>query len=280
MAKFRTVAGGFRQEIVEDYQATGAGVVVPTAFDDNFGGRPGLTGATMLAPPVDDPPMDGEAAASLPPSRLINPPVATLAQPPRKATAEKPAAPPVVTSPSGPPPDPHVMQESAMATSPQHTQQERPSVDPAADQMTDRLASLVAHPAVAAILRGDALSQQAEAPAAAVETDTLAPPPLREFVQVTLEGEFGRFRTKASDVIICENHVALLYTRHAGDEDLAYEPPMGRTFLIHVPKTDGDFHRLHVQHFGLITRLEMLGAVIVVLPYSRSEPEAATSEEG
>ena len=168
-------------------------------------------------------------------------------------------------------------------------------------KLTALLEDLVTHPAVAALLPGNPVGSRSSdmravasandltsAPpglfpgdktrAAAMPSDRHRPPtmssrPGPDYVQVTLEGDFGRFRSRVADVVICENHVALIYTGVAGDDDLAYEPPMGRTFYLHVPLVGGEFKRLSVQHFGLVTRLTSLGnMVIVVLPFASPTP--------
>jgi len=50
--------------IFSGYKETGAGVELPHAHEDNYGGRPGMERISgedlVLPPPIDDPPMDGE----------------------------------------------------------------------------------------------------------------------------------------------------------------------------------------------------------------------------
>ena len=48
---FESIAGGLKREVVTEYQSNAIGVVVPSAYEDDRGGRPGLDGDTMLGAP-------------------------------------------------------------------------------------------------------------------------------------------------------------------------------------------------------------------------------------
>ena len=125
---------------------------------------------------------------------------------------------------------------------------------------------------------------QATAPAArdaAPSRQPAADVPPDTFVQVTLEGKFGRFRTKVADVQICDKHVSLLYTG-VGDDDLAYEPPERVPFSIVVPLVDAtgarSSQRVTVMSFGMITRLPHFNAVLAVFPRAAEGTERAEAE--
>ena len=233
---------GGRKEVVTDYEERLGGTVVPTAYNDRYGGRPGLDHETRLPPPIDDPEFDenGDLVATTFPVQQTAAPAAQPAHTPAAASDVRP--------------DALMLPPLELGSSVPHYKTKNPPGD---------------------------LFENTAPQEASVSQNTArhAPPQTHDspsIVAVVLEGEFGRFRTKVSDVQICENHVALVYTGEAGDSDLTFEPPLGSKFTVVVPMKDGNFQRIVVAHYGLITRLDVgcPGTVVVVLPKgSEDTPE-------
>lgn len=266
MGESKEIGGGWRKEIVPEYGHREGGTVVPNAFEDDRGGRPGLTGGTYLEPPVDDPPMD--SVERLPPNRIQVQPVKTVQPQAAKIASTELAlstcvsappslsmnAPPLPTTGSTP-------KETAVAETP-HLVEGPVNIN--------ALAELLSNPEVLARLHERKAS--------------VAPPPAAndgtgEFIEIVMVGSFGRFRSKVADVIICENHVALLYTAETGDDGLAYEPPMDMAFTLKVPYDDASFREYSVQHFGLTTKIKNVGELVVLPKADVPVAESAASEE-
>jgi len=240
-------AGGIAKEIVTTYQRTSHGVVVPTAPTDDFGGREDLNAHTKLPPPIDDPSYDDLLELQ---SRG-----GVLAQ--MKAGSETSGAtPPRQDVPEvkldGRRPSPPQKQTAAGADN--HAQ------SPVSDALLIRLVS-----AVQQLL--DRGTSQAEQPQLDKETKDEA----GTYIELTLEGRWGRFRTRVANIEICPNHVALLYTGEKGDDDLRYEPPLREPFKLTVPMTDGSFNTYDVVHYAFITPIRELNARLVL--FVRYEPE-------
>jgi hypothetical protein len=274
MTEFKDIGQGWKKEVVSEVEVGAVGTKVPNAFEDSFGGRPGLTGATILPPPIDDPPMDGEPvrqAVASPVQPASAPDPAASRSEPSCAQAVPRALPPLPTSGRPAREAPVGDQPSAPATTtpvavPGPAVVSTPPVDATA------LAAALSDPNVAATLRA-ALSPDRED-----ERKSPGEESAKLFVLVVLEGGFGRFRSKATDVIICEKHIALLYTAGVGDGDLAYEPPMDQTFKLKVPMDDSSFKEFTVRHFGLTTVIPGVGT-LVVLPRADEQPEAVEHDE-
>lgn len=303
MPKYKDTGDGWHVEVVEEYTPQGTATKVPNAHRDRRGGRDDMVGGLLLSPPIDDP----ENHDSLPPAKFIG-----EDQPQVEAKSTDPIDSPtgygqivnnrdgvklgflneiiaaaraqrqvVGTADSVPAPLP-LLGKKVVPGGIQEmvNQQVKPSTDSNLDALS--LAKILEEPD--AVQQLIALLQVSDGP--------VSPPPAseakgfdtcvgKEPVEVMLSGKFGRFRTKVSDVIICQDHVALLYTNLCGDADLAYEPPTGAPFTLTVPAAAGKYTNLEVSHLGLITKLPMLASTLVVFMRTDSPmlDERAPGEE-
>ena len=251
MDQTKPIGGGWHKEVAKTYGERLGGVVVPASHADTRGGRPGLDGTTYLEPPIDDPPMDGELpthrvkATSVAQPVQMSPAVATVVP----VTPVASAIPTLVRVPALPTTGSvkeKVVSDSPVATSP---------ID--INALVDLLKQAGTSPATS--------GAQVAIATPAVPVSVGTEPPVPSFVEVGMVGPFGRFRTKVADVIICENHVALLYTKHAGDDGLAYEPPLDVPFTLKVPYDNASHREYTVQHFGLITKIRGVGELVVLI---------------
>lgn len=252
MAQFVKTASGVRREVVKDYQSRGDGIVIPSAFDDDFGGRPDLAHGTTLPPPIDDPTFE-TLLDEYERSDSNKQDTASASSQHNEGSSVKRV--PFVPLPS--------------SARPLHPPQET-SVSTRADTEKSPIRGLV-----------DEIMKDPNKLAQFLESNTgYGGPAAQEnsqaardsYVQVTMEGPFGRFRSKAADVIICENHIALLYTGGVGDDDLAYEPPSNVVVTLKIPLSDDNVRSVDVVHFGLTTKIPNVGT-LVVLPKNNQSQE-------
>ncbi len=253
MNETKNIGAGLRKEIITEYQGRGGGTVVPSAHEDNFGGRPGLDGSTIITNIVDDPSVMDVEENSMglhSPNRAV----AIAASP--TLVAQPPSAPALPPPPS---PDlPAIFQEEVIKVA----QATVPLL--AEDLISSLRMELVSLRNELANSHKDVTSQKADGKGA---------------IEVIMVGEFGRFRTKVSDVKICENHIALIYTGNGDDGDMTYEPPPQTTFVVKLQLENGQFDEYHVRHFGLITQLQAFGVVVVVLVKAADPAEPSETSD-
>jgi hypothetical protein len=258
--KVRHAAGGIKKEVVTEYEPRGGGTVVPTAPDDDRGGRSDLTGNTMLPPPVDDPNLSEDIV--WPPPETPETESAPVSAPPARQTAQQPVATPPQVPALAPPPVP-LMPDVVTKPGPEDVGPAEPvsktKVKLTQEQVEELLEMIAAErlkpPRTVTTNMSISGGGIQEVPAEAT------------FVQVILEGDFGRFHSKVSDVKICERHVALVYTGRSGDDGLRFEPRLDQPFVLKMELEDHTYREFHVAHFGLVTPLDDLGATLVVLPF-------------
>lgn len=257
MAEFKRVSGGVNKEVVKEYTSRGDGVVLPSAYEDDFGGRPDLVHGTKLPKPIDDPSfetlLDGYArnrdAVSSPESNVAK---------------EVRIDPDVSRTPFVPLPTSGTPKAAEKCAAPAEAEN---------SQISELVDEIMKNPAK--------LSEFIDLHAGQPRAKNAPPPPASEqsYVQVTMEGPFGRFRSKAADVIICENHIALLYTGGAGDDDLAYEPPSNVVVTLKVPMNDDNVRTFDVVHFGLTTKIPNVGTLVVLPKSENSNPNEAVDAD-
>lgn len=240
-----------------EYKKTAAGYELPAAHKDNFGGRPGLDNLTRFANSIDDPtPGDldaGYAANDAGKSILRAAPVLVASR-----VSELPVPAPIFSPDLLPPP------AKVDAVAPVSDSR---NVSISTDDIRELLLAMTKQTELLSqaqtIEESKPLVERDVVVKPDVSTDTLSP----TYISVIIEGEFGRFRSKAADVVICENHIAILYTAEVGDDDLLFEPPLDKTFNLKVQLEDSSYKTHSVRHFGLITRLPTIG-VLVTLPFA------------
>lgn len=210
----------------KDYVETDWGWVVPPAYDDDYGGREGLTSETRLPPPIDDPSL--VELNDSPPLELINSNGDSRKDKKEKVPSKKPSKP-------------------------------KKKVSKEKDEgLLDK------------ILKSPELLEELK------ERLNLKEEKKGEFVTVYLVGKFGKFKTRPAEVFICPNHIALLYTKEAGDDDLLFEPPSDELFTIQIPIESGEYKTVLAKHFGFSTKIPNVG-ILVVMPampqeYDEDEP--------
>ncbi len=298
MSEFVDRPGGIRREIVKEYASRGGGTVIPSAPDDTRGGREDLVGP--LPPPIDDPSFDDilrlsrrspeEASEAAIWNKHISPTKApALAPPPPGHPLAATPVPPLPTQLPTTMQNNGAKQAAALAKEQPMTHTKLPPVelrvpeDPAHEarfaKIDQTLAAILGHINRQAMSDMDSEKEPAEPKEAPERGRDYQKPDKPSWIQVVFEGTFGRFRSKARDVKFCDTHVTLLYTGEAGDEDLAFEPPMDQPFLVKIPMEDRSYRDFSVAHFGLITRLEEFDMTIVVFPFA-SPPKEEGAEDG
>lgn len=209
------------------YVETDWGWVVPPAYDDDYGGREGLTSETRLPPPIDDP-----SAVDLNTNEPLN-----------------------LVNSNGEP----KKEEEKVSRSKKKLKAKKKTSKEKDENLLDKI--LESPDLIEELKERLNLKQEKEG----------------EFVTVYLVGKFGKFKTRPSEVFICPNHIALLYTKEAGDDDLLFEPPSDELFTIQIPIESGEYKTVLAKHFGFSTRIPNVG-ILVVMPampqeYNENEVE-------
>jgi len=70
-------------------------------------------------------------------------------------------------------------------------------------------------------------------------------------MQVTMVGDFGKFKTRPADVIADDNLITLVFSTTVGDDDLHFEPPIGSDFTLVILLSDGSNAEHKVKHCGV-----------------------------
>lgn len=253
MSTLKDAGKGWQKEVVTEYSTRLNGVVVPSAFEDGHGGRPDLNGKSYLDPPIDDPPMDG--IEDLPPNRLrMQTSDSDASSGAKKVSKSVPVNQISSTDYSG------ILNEIRRIVNEQCTTKEDKQKTLNITKKSDESDNHIDINTLATLLSDPSILKRIS------EQKSLSSAQSQDFgfTEVVMTGSFGRFRSRASKVVICASHITLLYTSGAGDDTLAYEPPLEVSFKLQVPCEDTAVREFNVCHFGLITRIDGIGELVVL----------------
>ena len=99
-------------------------------------------------------------------------------------------------------------------------------------------------------------------------------------ISVMLEGAFGKFKSKAKNLIVGDHHISLQYARGYGDEELAFQPQVAVPFTLKVLLSDGKYgNERRVVNYGLITPIVERNESIVTFLFAPEKVDEYDDQE-